>query len=147
MITRHSIVQRDRQMPKDNPFEALSQVLSQANVVPNLLSLFLFLQLFVSVWVCAHTYVVCMESRGQLQEVGALFLLFVPGFKITCSAWQQVLLPPEHLSALIFIMTALIEENYSQSEDSTSHVEEGLSLGSCQMSDTVWGGRGGWATD
>lgn len=46
MITIHSIVQRGMQMPKENPFEALSQVnamaLSQANVVPNLISLFLF---------------------------------------------------------------------------------------------------------
>lgn len=71
MVSRHSIVQRDTQMPKENPSEALSQVnaeaLSLANVVPNLLSLFLFLHLFVSVWVgecmyshicaCAHIYV------------------------------------------------------------------------------------------
>lgn len=54
-------------------------------------------------------------------------------------------LPPEHLSTLIFIKTTLIEENYSLSEDSTSHVEERLSLGSCRTSGSV--GERGEATD
>lgn len=92
---------------------------------------------------CSHICGIYGEQRTTSGSRFSSSAMFVPGFKITCSAWQQVPLPPEHLSARIFIKTTLKEENYSPSEDSTSHVEERLSFGSCRTSDPV--GVGGVA--